>query len=532
MKPILLFSVLCCVCTSLLAKPAIMTESDAPANVKLAAKEIRRYVYLRTSKLQPCPMKLQIDPSLGAQEYRITADVITGGSDVGVLYGAYRYIEQLGVRFEIDGDVIPDERLKESPVVKEETGKPLFELRGLQPFHDFPEGPDWWTTDEWFSIVSQATKMRMNFIGLHCYPFHNRDLGPEPLVWVGVPEDVNPDGTVKVSDQASWYTTAKYMPYGCYAPMKTSDYSFGGAEVFPSDNYGPEVNSTEDFPMPKTPAASMAMIDRTGNMLKSVFDEAHRLGMKIVVGTEAPLDIPDTAKARLQELGMKLEDPATLEKLYAGMFTRIQRAFPIDYYWLWGHEGDIDVTRFVANVQAAHAALKDANAPFGLGICGWGWTAGHFPTLDKELPKNVAFSAISMSTCHAPVSENFDRLQGRLKWAIPWFEDDGVLTSLQLRAGRMRRDAVDARRYGCTGVMGLHWRTRILSPNIAALAQAGWEQGAWSHPSTAKGEKRDVEVIGGQTVSFLNDKVAGTDNDPIYQTVRFNLRGYRFTVPD
>ena len=535
MKPLAIFLALGT--AAIVSAQTIVCPPDASGNVQLAAKEIRRYVYLRTGTLLPIAetgqgIALMIDRTLGAQDYRITADSITGGSEVGVLYGAYRYVEQLGVRFQIDGDVIPDERLKELPAVKEETDQPLFGLRGLQPFHDFPEGPDWWTTDDWLSVVSQATKMRMNFLGLHTYPFHNKDLGPEPTVWVGLPEDVNADGTVKVSDYASWYTTAKFMPYGCYAPSRTGNYSFGGAEVFPSDNYGAEVNSLEDFPMPKTPAASVAMINRTGAMLKTVFDEAHRRGMKIAVGTESPLDIPDAVAARLKELGMKPDDPATLQKLYAGMFTRIQRAYPIDYYWIWGHEGEIDQKRFIANMDAAHAALRETKAPFGLGICGWGWITGNFPSLDHALPKDVVFSAISMSTGHALVSENFARLEGRQKWAIPWFEDDGVLTSLQLRAGRMRRDAVDARRYGCTGLMGLHWRTRIISPNIAALAQAGWEQGAWSRPSTKSGEKRDVEVFGGQTVAYLNNHITGTDTAPIYQTVRFNLRGYRFAVPN
>jgi len=44
----------------------------------------------------------------------------------------------------------------------------------------------------------------------------------------------------------------------------------------------------------------------------------------------------------------------------------------------------------------------------------------------------------------------------------------------------MRRDAADALRYGCDGLMGIHWRTRVLSPNVAALAQAAWDQGAWA----------------------------------------------------
>lgn len=520
----------------------------ASATVKFAAKEIRRYVYLRTGRLLAIAeagtpggpaglgLALRIDPALGPQQYRFKTEdgalTISGGGEVAVLYGAYAYAEKLGVRFQIDGDVLPDAPLKELPPVAEETSQPLFELRGLQPFHDFPEGPDWWTLDDWKAVLGQAAKLRMNFVGLHTYPFQNKDLGPEPAVWVGLPEDVNTDGTVKISDYASWYTTAKSMPYGCYSPGKTSQYSFGGAGVFPADDYGPEINGAEDFPFPKTPAASAALVNRAGAMLKAVFGEAHRLGMKTCVGTESPLDIPDAVKARLQELGLRPEDPATLRKIYAGMFTRIQRAYPVDYYWIWGHEGEIDQQRFIANLQAAHAALGDAQAPFKLGICGWGWITGNFPALDKVLPKDVVFSAINMSAGHALVSDNFGRLENRLKWAIPWFEDDSVLTSLQPRVGRLRRDAADALRLGCTGLMGLHWRTRIISPNIAALAQAGWEQGAWSRPAAAPAVKRDLEVFGGQTAAFLNNAVSGTDRGPLYQTVRFNLKGYRFAVPD
>ncbi len=480
----------------------VVCPPEAPARVKLAAREIRRYVYLRTGTLWAIAPKgegfaLKIDPALDAQQYRLKSDgataTISGGSDVAVLYGAYAYVEKLGVRFQIDGDVIPDERLKELPVVKEETGKPLFELRGLQPFHDFPEGPDWWRTDDWKSVVSQATKMRMNFIGLHTYPFHNKDLGPEPTVWLGLPEDVNADGTVKISDYASWYSTAKVMPYGCYSPAKTSSYSFGGAEIFPSDNYGSEMNGPDDFPFPRTPAANAALINRTGAMLKEVFEEAHRLGMTTCLGTESPLDLPEVVLARLRELGLKPEAPATLQKLYRGMFLRVQRAYPIDYYWIWGHEGEIDQARFITNLQCARAALMESKAPFGLGICGWGWITQNFPALDEALPKEVAFSAISMSVGNAPISPNFGRLGGRQKWAIPWFEDDPGLSSPQLWAGRMRKDAVDARSYGCNGLMGLHWRTRILSPNISALAQAAWDQDFAADPAP-EGESRFLPV--------------------------------------
>jgi hypothetical protein len=44
----------------------------------------------------------------------------------------------------------------------------------------------------------------------------------------------------------------------------------------------------------------------------------------------------------------------------------------------------------------------------------------------------------------------------------------------------MRRDASDALAYGCIGLIGIHWRTQILSPNISALAKASWSQESWN----------------------------------------------------
>jgi hypothetical protein len=56
----------------------------------------------------------------------------------------------------------------------------------------------------------------------------------------------------------------------------------------------------------------------------------------------------------------------------------------------------------------------------------------------------------------------------------------------------MRRDAADAREYGCTGLMGLHWRTDIIGPNVSALAQASWDQ-SWNAQSAGK-KSRSLQV--------------------------------------
>ena len=52
--------------------------------------------------------------------------------------GAYRLAEHLGVRFYVHGDVVPDGRIPLTMPQLDEMGTPLFNRRGIQPFHDFP----------------------------------------------------------------------------------------------------------------------------------------------------------------------------------------------------------------------------------------------------------------------------------------------------------------------------------------------------------------------------------------------------------
>ena len=113
-----------------------------------------------------------------------------------------------------------------------------------------------------------------------------------------------------------------------------------------------------------------------------------------------------------------------------------------------------------------------------LATCGWVLGPPSLRTLfDERLPKSVALSCINREVGKAPVDPGFARIEGRSLWAIPWMEDDPALTSPQLWAGRMRRDAADALRYGCDGLLGIHWRTRVLSANVLALARAAWKRG-------------------------------------------------------
>lgn len=552
----------------------IAVPDNADLAERLAAKEVRRYLYVRTGRLASLVVgagDLPVSPgalivvgaknrsavqflarrhaawtgvleSLEPQQYLLKTTqrdgrkviLIAGGDPIGTLYGAYRFAERLGVRFYLHGDVLPARRASMALPDVDERGEPLFVTRGIQPFHDFPEGPDWWNTDDYKAVIAQLPKLRMNFLGLHTYP--QGGVGPEPTVWIGLKDDVDAGGTVRFSSPSSYHNTLRGN-WG-YAAKNTSDFSFGAAQLFERDDYGGEVMFGA-MPRPETPEQNNAVFNRTGAMLNEAFSFAHRLGVQTCVGTETPLTVPDVVKERLKSRGKDPSDPATVREVYEGMFRRIEQAYPVDYYWFWTPEGwtwgnpkDEEVQATVDDLKAAIAALKDAGSPFTLATCGWVLGPPKDRALfDNFLPKDMPMSCINRNVGFAPVEVGFARVEGRPQWAIPWLEDDPALIIPQLWVGRMRRDAADALAYGCTGLLGIHWRTRVLGPNVAALARAAWEQKPWN-PYLGKAipqpdPKRKEGREGGSVATFPNNAIADTGKDPLYQTVTYNVKAYR-----
>jgi len=560
------------------AGPAIVVAADASWHERVAAAEIRRYLYLRTGRLPALREAVsfaRIPPgavavfvkggtfarglgnadaaskvaALGPEDYWLKTVphgsartvLVAGGGGPAVLYGAYQLAEKLGIRFFLEGDVVPDGTIEDLSLDLDETGRPLFAVRGIQPFHDFPEGPDWWTLENYKAVLGQLVKLRMNFFGLHTYPENpSRAKGAtpnaEPTVWIGREADFNPDGSVTASYAASYQNTARGN-WG-YESKKTGDFHFGAGLLFERDDFGNDV--MDGFgPDPATPEASNEVFNRAAAVFRNAFSLARRLGVKTCVGTETALTVPGLVKERLAESGRDIKDPAVVKDLYKAMFERIAAAYPVDYYWFWTNEGwtwddasPESVKAVTTDLDMAVRAWKEAAPAFRLATCGWVLGPPSNRTLfDQVLPKDVAMSCINREVGKAPVDPGFSRIAGRSLWAIPWMEDDPSLTSPQLWAGRMRRDAADALRYGCDGLLGIHWRTRILSANVLALAEAAWDQG-WN--TLPRSVADDVGPITGQFMDFKDRKIAGAGaaGEAVYRDVRDRVFGYHLPVPN
>lgn len=497
-----------------------------------AAKEVRRYIYLRTGQKLEIKAKQNVlgpgdiilvgeDDSpivTGFQDLRgqkapedgfiiktITRNdrnilVITGSDPVSTLYGVYRFAEHLGIGFNLTSDVIPDKQISLDITGFDEIGAPILETRGILPFHDFPEGPDLWDTDEYMTVISQLQKLGMNFIGLHNYPRWSlleekeRDIrqGPEPAVWIGPEEEINADGTVNWSYPAYWYHTHQPVRKWGYAKRSTENFHAGASQLFVTNGFGSDAVGPE---IPDDVTSGNQVFNRVGEMFKKAFTHAEKLGIKTALGTELTLGIepagpevgedwirvmPPELQQYLKDKGKDPADPATIKEIYKGIFTRIKRMHPLDYYQLWTWEGwarwagsDEQIKAFKDEIQIAYEALEEVNAPFQLGLAGWMLGSSEDPAeFDNTVPPEVPFYGLWDE------ARGFESLkEERVKWPATWLEEDWGLIQPQLEADRVYNDVKAALEKECDGLIAKHWRTKVVSMNIAAMKDLLWVYG-------------------------------------------------------
>ena len=140
------------------ARTTIVYPGNGTFDEQLAAKEVRRYVYLRSGQLLhvkpvaslPASGGLIVvaangstllaslrnpigyEPTEGQTLLKsVAADgrnilVVSGGDANATLLAAYRYAERIGVGFDLAGDAIPDARAELSWSGFDEVGRPLF----------------------------------------------------------------------------------------------------------------------------------------------------------------------------------------------------------------------------------------------------------------------------------------------------------------------------------------------------------------------------------------------------------------------
>jgi hypothetical protein len=437
--------------SAVIPQVSIIYPSDGSFHEELAAREIRKYIYLRTDVLvsiistNELPVEGEMilvaandNPLLSSMRQSLIHQpppggfiiktivnegrkilIVTGNDGVSTLHGAYRYAEHLGIAFDLAGDIIPDQKILLDISGFDEAGKPLLDLIGILPFHDFHQGPDLWNTEDYRAIISQLPKMGMNFIGLHNYhrwsgitdKKNNIPQGPEPNVWIGLPEDVNNDGSVRWSYPAFYAHTHRPDRIWGFAMRNTDLFHAGAQDLFAQNVYDSDVMGTS---YPRDVQTSNQVFKNAGILLNKAFSHAKNIGVKTAVGTELPMGlepkgpevskswirgIPPDLQQRLADRNMDPKDPEVIKTLYKGIFERIMKTHPLDYYWLWSWEvwsnygvNKAQIKAFKTDIMLAEEALEDLGNPFQLGLAGWRiGTVDNHAEFDDILPPEAPF---------------------------------------------------------------------------------------------------------------------------------------------
>lgn len=95
--------------------------------------------------------------------------LITSEGELGVLYGVYHFLENLGCRFLLDTDYVPE--LEGLPDFSNWNlrNEPLISDRYANPWEVYLEGCSSWDLEKWELYITQVQKMGYNSILMHAY---------------------------------------------------------------------------------------------------------------------------------------------------------------------------------------------------------------------------------------------------------------------------------------------------------------------------------------------------------------------------
>jgi len=516
--------------------PTIVYPSSGSDGELLAAKEVRRYIYLRTDEVLAIQGATSLPP--GGELILVANDddpmvenlrglinhttnpygfiiksvnsggrdilVITGNDSAATLHAAYRYAEHLGCGFDLAEDAIPDAKITLDITGLDEVTEPLFPTNGFLPFHDFYHGPDIWSTADYKSFISQIAKLGMNFIGLHTYPTWSTTeektgdvrQGPEPTVWMGKPGDFDP-----ATGNVSWSFPAYYRHTACpnfiwaHRTLDTDQFGSGTAQLFDRNEWGSDIFGTT-MPSPTDMTAWNQVWNRQGQMFKEAFGLAKTIGVKTCLGTELTMGLEPAGPEvgydwvrvmppDLQDRYANPQDPDTVREVYKTAFERIMTTHDLDYYWLWSWEvwslwgiSNEQIQAFKDDMNRAQEALTQLGNPFQIGHAGWILGTVDDPAeFDTTFPYEAPFHGLW------DAAQGFEYLNAaRIKWPATWMEEDWGLGQPQLEASRVYVDVKAAWDKNCDGMIAKHWRTKALLANAVSLRDILWCFGPTGSP--------------------------------------------------
>ncbi|OPZ25067.1 MAG: hypothetical protein BWZ02_02619 [Lentisphaerae bacterium ADurb.BinA184] len=406
--------------------------------------------------------------------------VIAAATDVGVLYGVYGLLEELGMGFHAGGETYPERPAPCTlPAGFEQTRRPVFPVRGNMLHYNFLCGCTDWGLDDYKFYFDQLARMRCNLLLMHWYdgePGAAYEFNGEYLAGGRTPNSLT-------------------RPWGALAALRTSQFSFDTARCFDAEVYSsPAGENLPDL---------LSEVKATETAWREATRYARTAGIRIAAGFEEPGGSPT--------------DGAVCERFRARLRQFLARNPHITHFALWQHESGgcygttppaagtpaaallerrrhlfthlgtdrriWEAVRYGGFAEIAAQVLAEEAPHLRLVVVGWGgdrWM--RFADLclgfDKMLPADVVF------TCHDNIDASFgpnvstpwgELPPSRERWAMPWVEGDiDECWVRQPHVESLGQLAPDALRKGAQGLLTLQWRTRDVEEETGYIARFAW----------------------------------------------------------
>jgi len=501
-----------------IGRVAILTPPRPAFKQRLAATELQRGLLqlgyrgqmlageLPAPVLVPGELRFILTAGFSAAEnYTIAATedrtvTIDGDGAQALLYGVFEFLERQGTLFGIDGESYPLDlpaalRLPERGQPWQ--GHPRFATRGLLPWPDFLNCISVYNRADYRAYLESMLRMRFNTLGIHVYG--QRDKWAEAFLsfeYGGV-------GHTAFAD------TSATDRWG-YLPQRTSRYGMGAAQYFDAEIFGADATRLARGPWETA--------ELTQTLWREAFAYAEQLGIRTGVGFE-PYQLPDEilracppevrrnrmhtthyGDIHISELN---PESRTARKILETRLNQLLEAYPsVSHVYLWEDEtinwasqqgqAELAVTAFTQAYDFLRRHAPDKR----LVLAGWGGVVRNFEKFHRALPQDVIFACLNDQVGWDPIHEVFAKLEGRERWPIPWIEDDPAMWFPQLHVNRFAKDLALAEQYGCEGVLGIHWRHRIVDPVATYQARRSWDAALTSSahyqhyaPTQAAGER-------------------------------------------
>ena len=529
----------------------IATESHPTESTVLAYSELRRGLRRLTRKISVQDDKSASEGSLlftlqaagtaagsNVESYTIAYHdsspprlAINAASEQSLLYAVFDFLERQGVVFGLDGELYPMDSPTHLCLPESDSpwsGIPRFASRGLQPWPDFLNCITIFNEEDLRAYLEAMLRMRLNTLGIHVYGQSQK--WAEPFLsfeYGGV-------------GHAAFADTTATDRWG-YLPQRTSRYGMSAPQYFDDEIFGADAT--------RYAAGPWETAERSQRLWQSMFNYAAELGIKMGIGFELyqlPEEIVKAVPAQVRatvEHSIATDSGAT----YTFSFNRVDptsraakyiletrlahllETYPtVSYIQLWEDEftnwtsQKRAIETPIEPIMQAHDFLRRHAPDKRLVVAGWGGVVRNFPRFHRELPADIIFSALSDQFGWDPIHENFGALDDRERWPIPWLEDDPSMWFPQLHVSRFEKDLQRAEDLACTGMIGIHWRHRIVDPVATYMARRSWDD---SYTTKAHYHAYAKTQASGERAAAFGNWLHDTDvNRKLVETWTGNIR--------